>query len=422
METYQLDYNIMTRFFELGHRRHKTIQPNPIKLTMKQNPETQIAFHLADESSKTGETTDKNETIDANAYFISKVTTAVRKALDHNHGQAVPWEGDYPSIDISPWLIPVAADQDRLAREEVVQKIVQEATTSGSFHITGHGVPLSVLEALESTSRNFFALSLAEKQQFYNPEHRRGYTELQSESVANVYGYETKTSEKADLRECYSVVYPPSSAANAQAPDAYQQALEQYMEHMHRLDTALHRILTAAMKLLKQVPVSDDLLDSAKGDAQGVLRSTYFPALGEEFDDATRLFPHSDWGTVTIIRSQHPGLEEIRHGQWIHVPALHPNQLHVILGEMLSIWSNGAFVANVHRVGWNFDGDRTSHVYFCGQGGGTENGGIDPVRREDEEPLFGRLSTNQHVKAYTGRFLSKKTVQVVHDSREIPTK
>jgi isopenicillin N synthase-like dioxygenase len=318
--------------------------------------------------------------------------------------------GSYPTVDVSSWIdatshpdAPITPEQDGAA-----EFVARQVATAGSFNITGHGVPQHLLDRLDAASRAFFTgLPTEAKERFYNPESKRGYARLKAESVASVYGYKAKETEMFDLRESYSVLYPPELPMNAKGPEAFQRAVNEYLAHMDRLDTALHLLFTAALvKMKRGVAIPPNLLETAKGGAKGLFRATYYPSLGDEYRDAVKLGAHSDWGTATIVNARDRGLEEIRDGRWVKVP-VRPGELHVIVGEMMAAWTNLAFVNNVHRVS-DFDGDRASYVYFCGgqkETAGNQRG-IAPVCGPEEAPRFGTVSYIAHADKYLQRYLS----------------
>jgi isopenicillin N synthase-like dioxygenase len=344
--------------------------------------------------------------LDSHAYFMNRTLSIVDQASKVNNGVAVEYSGNggYPTVDVSSWMqmVDAASDPSLPTKEqnEVVDFILRQVTTVGSFNITGHGVSKDMMDRLDAASRAFFSLPDETKGKFYNGESKRGYIHLRQESVASVYGYKTKEKERRDLRECYSVVYPPEHPANASCPEEYRKVLNEYLEHMDRLDTALHLLFTAVLIKIKRATESKiphDLLESAKGEAKGLFKATYYPILGDEYRGAVKLAAHSDWGTITIVHAPDHGLEEIRDGHWVKVPPTNAGELHVIVGEMIAIWTNLAFVNNVHRVN-DPEGERASYVYFCGgqrESAGNQRG-IAPVCSIDEAPRFGTVSFIDH--------------------------
>lgn len=101
---------------------------------------------------------------------------------------------------------------------------------------------------------------------------------------------------------------------------------------------------------------------------------------------------------MTVLYGKDKGLEEIRDGKWVEVP-IKQGQLHVTIGEVYAMWSNGLFVNNIHRVSKVAKDDRVSFAYFFSQGKHSGKG-IDPVCASDEVARFPRVSTASHLEEY----------------------
>ena len=73
----------------------------------------------------------------------------------------LPYDQSYPVIDISPWINPsISSDKEK---EDVVKQVLEEATTSGSFNIIGHGIDDALFDRLYTAARSFFSMSLEQK-------------------------------------------------------------------------------------------------------------------------------------------------------------------------------------------------------------------------------------------------------------------
>jgi len=351
----------------------------------------------------------------ANSFFVDSVKRLVEEVdrrSDNANGERLPeppMEEEYPCIDISSWMNP--NESTREEREKVTRFVAEQAAAAGSFNVVGHGVDQDLFDRLDFRSRQFFELSLEEKQKYARENHKCGYTAVKSESVSAVYGddgVDDKETEKRDLREVYSAVYPRDSPVNV-GPDFYREVVDEYIERMNKLDIVLHRILSAALATSKGISVPENLFNTAKGSStEGCLRCSRYPKMDDDkYDDACKLKAHSDWGTLAVLYSESSGLEEIRDGRWIAVP-VRRGELHVAIGETIAVWSNLRFKNNVHRVGRNAERDRISYAYFAAQGFGScdTDEGIEPVCGPGEEPKFGKISTSAHVENYFKTYFS----------------
>ncbi len=94
-----------------------------------------------------------------------------------------------------------------------------------------------------------------------------------------------------------------------------------------------------------------------------------------------RLSPHTDWGTLTLLFNETPGLEVRDPGNsWHDVPVI-PGGIVVNIGDALSFWTGRKLKSTMHRISWEkvpFDQDRYSIPYFA-------------------QPSFGRLPLYRNV-------------------------
>ena len=85
----------------------------------------------------------------------------------------------------------------------------------------------------------------------------------------------------------------------------------------------------------------------------------------------------------------------------------------VNVGETYTMWSNGLFNNNIHRVSKEAKKGRISFPYFTSQGkrikkDDSTDFGISPICSSDEEPRFPRVSTISHLRNYMSAFTGGK--------------
>ena len=301
----------------------------------------------------------------------------------------------YPTINIHSWIRPESSTEED--RQTVVNQVLEQAISTGSFNIIGHRITLDLFDRLENSTETFFSRELDEKIVYSNGNHKHGYVANQQEGVAGIHKTDN-VHEQKDLREIYSVLYPPEYPENIKGPSYLQDTLDEYLEQLQPVELALKQIFTAALATVKDVKLPLSYLHDAESGSTGLLRANRYPTMPEDYDDANRLLAHSDFSTLTILHSTERGLEEIRDGRWVEVP-IYRGQLHVAIGEVYTMWSNGLFANNVHRVSSRAVNDRLSFAYFFGQGQ-TKGEGIEPVCSKEEVARFPRVSTTSHLKEY----------------------
>lgn len=316
---------------------------------------------------------------------------------------------NYPSINIAPWLEPSSYTDEE--REEIVYQVLEQASGAGSFNIVGHNITREVLDRIESSTSDFFSESVDYKKQFAAQSNANdvgvrvgkgpGYTQMHEEAFGKMYYKSTNPYENiSDMREGYKFLYP-SSEANVKAPDYFQESMDEFMEMVQPIQLALSMIITSALNLAKgqELPLRFFNQDEESDTTMGVLKTQRYSALPSEYDDATKLLPHIDSACISLLYSSEKGLEEIRDNRWVSVPIdKERGELHVNIGQILEIWSNGLFTGNIHRVSNNCQKNRISLAYFRADLDGKS---VVPVCKEGEVARFAETSALQHFKQYT---------------------
>jgi isopenicillin N synthase-like dioxygenase len=341
-------------------------------------------------------------------YFLAEIKRIIN-AVDAISSNAIdmPDDHSYPVIDISPWLDPSTSNNED--RQHVMKQVLVEATTSGSFNIIGHGIDDNIFDRLYSSAQSFFSMSLEQKMQYSSRDNRAGYVANRNESMASIHK-SGSSKEQKDLKETFSMSYPPNFDGNVKGPQEFHDAMAEYIEQLQSVTIALKQIFTAALSSAKGIDLPTSYLKYVEKDATGLLRASSYPNT-PGFEDATKLLPHSDFGTITIIASPEEGLEEIRGGRWYKVP-MSKGELHVNVGEVYTMWSNGIFKNNIHRVSKEARRDRISFPYFTSQGKRSSvigmDVGVSPVCSDGEVVKFPRVSTTGHVGKYISVLAGQK--------------
>lgn len=100
------------------------------------------------------------------------------------------------------------------------------------------------------------------------------------------------------------------------------------------------------------------------------LKLMKYPKLSPENrpDGPARLSEHADWGSLTLLFVETPGLE-IRdpNNNWHDVPLV-PGGVVVNIGDVLSFWTGRQLKSTMHRIAWEkvpLDQERFSIPYFA---------------------------------------------------------
>ncbi|HEY3543780.1 MAG TPA: 2-oxoglutarate and iron-dependent oxygenase domain-containing protein [Gaiellaceae bacterium] len=229
-------------------------------------------------------------------------------------------------------LTSVSPEEVRQACEEV-----------GFLTVVGHGVDGDLVDEVAARSRAFFDLPDAEKERFRGPAETRGLP------VYRPLGAET-LGANADRKA--SLDWGPSLTGVAWPNAELRAAYERYYAEMQRVAGTLVAAFGAAL--------GRDLA-SEFDDRSSSLRVIDYPADGGA---GARAGAHRDYGCLTIIRSDAPGLEvQTRSGRWLAVqpPA---GGFVVNIGDLMQFWTAERWVSTLHRVVGEDDAPRRQSLVF----------------------------------------------------------
>jgi isopenicillin N synthase-like dioxygenase len=224
-----------------------------------------------------------------------------------------------PTIDLAGGPAAVA-DEVRRACEDV-----------GFLTVVGHGVDAHLIEEVAAHSRAFFDLPDAEKERFRAPAATLGlpvYRPLGAERLG------ANADRKASLD------WGPSLEGVGWPSPELREAYERYYAEMLRVARTLVHSFALALGLNEQA------LDRMFDDRSSSLRVIDYPAGA----GGARAGAHRDYGCLTIIHSDAPGLEvQTRSGEWLPVQAP-PNGFVVNIGDLMQRWTGDRWVSTLHRV------------------------------------------------------------------------
>jgi isopenicillin N synthase-like dioxygenase len=280
-----------------------------------------------------------------------------------------PADTPVPVIDIGDAL---AGDPD--ARRRTAASLDLAAQDSGFFVITGHGVPDDVIDNALTTSREFFARSIDEKNRFTTDRSYRGYLAMNDTALAKTLGDDSppdlsesfnvgRYDEMPDVGDDPAVVAMCHPNLWPDEPAGMRSAFGRYFEHLDALSAELLRLLAVAAGVDEETYVSRNEYANST-----MMLVNYYPAV--DFTPPPgqlRRGAHSDYGTITLLYAEtEPGLQ-IRHGgKWRDIPAVDGGFV-VNIGDLLSAWVDGRWTSTLHRVlvpEGRADRDRVSIPFF----------------------------------------------------------
>ena len=229
----------------------------------------------------------------------------------------------------------------------------------GFFRIPFSCIDDDVREAAWASARRFFDLPTEAKETVGFPEagYPYGFSPFQFESLAASQGEDTPP----DLKESYSVGPdclgpPPTDLADGEAwirspsmwpaqPSDLRSTWSAYFRALSDVSAKLLRIMAVALDL------PAEYFDPLIGRHTSAMRALNYPRLTDTSSDSLRAGAHSDYGTLTILRTDGvPGLEaQNADGTWTAI-ADEPDTFVVNLGDSIAQWTNDRWRSTVHRV------------------------------------------------------------------------
>jgi isopenicillin N synthase-like dioxygenase len=238
---------------------------------------------------------------------------------------------------------------DRGKRERVAGELGKAASEVGFFYVSGAGVDDLLFDRMLAATKEFFALPLDEKMRYYIglSACHRGYVPSGEEGLATGMpemkeAFDTALDLPADDPD-YLAGNPmlgpntwPDLPGFADAVTAYYEAV---------LDVG-QRLLRAFAVALGEDP---DTFSKHATKTPSQLRLIHYP-YNPDAVDGEGIGAHTDYECFTLLKPTAPGLEVLNGaGEWIDVPPV-PGTFVVNIGDMLELWTNGAYVATSHRV------------------------------------------------------------------------
>ena len=163
-------------------------------------------------------------------------------------------------------------------------------------------------------------------------------------------------------------------------PDNFAPVMTAYYHAMEQLARTLMRVFAVALEL-----PSADYFEYFLEQHWSALRTLHYPAMqsdATEKEDVLhiRAGEHTDYGALTILRTDGPGLQVQTKSsqaggecQWMDVPVLADSNVLIInIGDMMQRWTNDEWVSTLHRVvaipdeaSSDYFSRRQSMAYFC---------------------------------------------------------
>jgi isopenicillin N synthase-like dioxygenase len=252
-----------------------------------------------------------------------------------------------PVVDISADPVAVGAELDEICR------------TTGFFQITGHGIDDAVAETAWTMATAFFDLPLEDKLSVARPtaDYPYGYIPMAGEALSRSMDGKTPP----DLKEVFNMG-PPSRPERAFAdpgeawsysPNLWPAALPALCPAWTACYDAMRGLGSRLMSLFARgLGLPPGFFEDLTSRGPNALRAINYPAREHApLPGQMRAGPHTDYGTLTILRQDTVGGLEVlgSGGDWVGVVPV-PGAFVVNLGDLMARWTNDRWRSTLHRV------------------------------------------------------------------------
>eukprot|EP00419_Tripos_fusus_P007702 CAMPEP_0172697224 /NCGR_PEP_ID=MMETSP1074-20121228/28593_1 /TAXON_ID=2916 /ORGANISM="Ceratium fusus, Strain PA161109" /LENGTH=363 /DNA_ID=CAMNT_0013518087 /DNA_START=61 /DNA_END=1152 /DNA_ORIENTATION=- len=261
-----------------------------------------------------------------------------------------------PIIDIAPLVSGDAAGKERVAKE-----IGDACADIGFFVVVNHGIPTEVVDAAWDNMTQFFDQPIGMKQAMATDDEATypyGYSALGGEILSKGKDAERGNEEvgqkrAGDMKEMFAIGPQDERSGMPErrlplTPDGLAAALAAYYEHANDLARKLLSAFAIALEL------DEDWFESKLDRHISALRSINYPNQDGIVvpAGAIRASAHTDYGTVTILKSGGPGLQVSKDKEnpvWHDVPFIEDGFV-INLGDLMRRWTNDKWSSTLHRV------------------------------------------------------------------------
>lgn len=283
---------------------------------------------------------------------------------------------DVPVIDFSN-----AYSENVNERSKLAEEIGNVVTNIGFLVLSNHGVNLDVVKKAQQQVSAFFSLPTDKKKEFSpkSKSYYRGYFGMETGNLGATLGDKEAL---PDLREYFTLnrelgpacddyfktglaqeIFIPNIWPDNTLPE-FKKALLEYYREMEALAERIMRMFALSLGV-------DEFWFSSKIDKHmtNLVAANYPEQKNSYSPSQIRAGSHTDYGSLTILKAENkPGLQvKNKLGEWKDVPIV-DNSFIVNLGDLMSYWTGGKWVSNIHRVinpkTKDSNSDRQSIVFF----------------------------------------------------------
>ncbi len=293
-----------------------------------------------------------------------------------------------PIVDISRYMDGAPGALDTLANE-----ITDAFENVGFMVLTGHGIPVDLIDRTFAEARRFHAQALDAKMALALSEHNTGYMAMGRYAV---WTSDVNDNDQPDLNEAFFVKRerPPDDPEVIPGrrfvgpnlwPDDLPGFRDTVLEYADAMDALGMRLLAPVARGLG---LADDYFEPRFRNSLFALRLSHYPPLPAKANQFG-IAPHTDNNFMTFVaQTDVPGLQvrSVR-GEWVDVPFI-LGSFAVNSGDMMHRWTNGRLKSTPHRAQPPTDQDRYAIPFFFGPNAGTVIECVPTCTGPDDPPRW----------------------------------
>jgi len=257
-------------------------------------------------------------------------------------------------VDLTGWFTG-----DPAAMDAVAHQVDQACQGSGFLAVTGHGVPVELMQRMLDVSQEFFDLSIEEKKKCWldDPAANRGYAPFESEALSYSLGIDSEP----DLFEAFNIGRDQVPAATSDEvaktyfspnvwPDTPADMRAVYLAYWDACEQLGH---TLSEIFARSLGLPTGYFAPFLDRTPSVLRANHYRRMPGHAPTSSqlRMGAHSDYGSLTILLADRvPGLQIRDQSGTFHDVIPPVDGFLINLGDLLAEWTNDRWRATMHRV------------------------------------------------------------------------
>ncbi|PIA47313.1 hypothetical protein AQUCO_01400168v1, partial [Aquilegia coerulea] len=257
---------------------------------------------------------------------------AITKSQDTIPAEFIRSEKEQPGLTtfngLAPDIPTIDLNNDQ-GHTDLVRLIANASQEWGIFQIINHGIPIEVIQRLQSVGKEFFELPQEEKEKYANTPDDK-----------SIEGYGTRLQKEIEGKKAWADylfhnIWPPPSINYKywpKNPPSYRETNENYAKHLKLVVNKLLMYLSLGLGL-----EGNAIKDAVGGEElEYLLKINYYPPCPRP-DLALGVVQHTDMSAITVlVPNEVQGLQVLKDDQWINAKYI-PNALIIHIGDQVEV-------------------------------------------------------------------------------------